>query len=175
MPVEYLCNMIGVSFKTNSKLIYQYNKVLEENKIMYINHNNDKFIQNSSTGRIRSYTNNYGRYEDKDYICEYAIKNINESIENDVISESNKRRKYSAWYNNLCNDFDKYIKIYSDKELIEMYEYIHSKNNRINDELDYIKESSQRNDLLNRLKDEDILLCIPCIKEYIDKRLVNAS
>ena len=56
-----------------------------------------------------------------------------------------------------------------------MYEYIHSKNNRINDELDYIKESSQRNDLLNRLKDEDILLCIPCIKEYIDKRLVNAS
>ena len=63
----------------------------------------------------------------------------------------------------------------SDKELIEMYEYIHSKNNRINDELDYIKESSQRNDLLNRLKDEDMLLCIPCIKEYIDKRLVNAS
>ena len=52
-----------------------------------------------------------------------------------------------------------------------MYEYIHSKNNRINDELDYIKESSQRNDLLNRLKDEDILLCIPCIKEYIDKKL----
>lgn len=70
MPQEYLCELMGISFDTNFKLILQYNKVLEENKIMYIYHH--KNMRRTVKGQIHSLPNHYGRYEDMNEIIKYA-------------------------------------------------------------------------------------------------------
>ena len=70
MPQEYLCELMGVSFDTNFKLLLQYNKVLEDNKIMYIYHHQN--VRRTVKGQIHSLPNHYGRYEDMDEIIKYA-------------------------------------------------------------------------------------------------------
>lgn len=70
MPQEYLCELMGVSFDTNFKLLLQYNKVLEDNKIMYIYHHQN--MRRTVKGQIHSLPNHYGRYEDMDEIIKYA-------------------------------------------------------------------------------------------------------
>ena len=71
MSQEYLCNLLGVSFDTNFKLLLQYNEVLETNKIMFIYHHQNK--RRTVNGQIHSIPNHYGRYEDMNEIIEYAI------------------------------------------------------------------------------------------------------
>lgn len=70
MPIEYLCDLMGVSFDTNFKLLLQYNKVLEDNKIMYIYHHQN--MRRTIKGQVHSLPNHYGRYEDMDEIIKYA-------------------------------------------------------------------------------------------------------
>ena len=74
-------------------------------------------------------------------------------------------------YNNLCYDFDRYVDTYSDKELIEIYKYIHLKNGEIEKELETAKEGTEYYDrLLDKLKDEDLFDDIPCVVEYINNK-----
>lgn len=71
MSQEYLCELMGVSFDTNFKLLLQYNKVLEDNKIMYIYHRQN--VRRTVKGQIHSLPNHYGRYEDMNEIIKYAV------------------------------------------------------------------------------------------------------
>ena len=173
MTQEYLCNLIGVSHDTNSKLIQTYNSILEENKLLFI-YRHTEMKRDKKTGQIKSFSNHYGRYEDKDDIEVFALNyektcGVNEEIVQS--DKSNQRRRLSSRYNNLCYDFDRYVDTYSDKELIEIYKYIHFKNDEIEKELEAAKEGTEYYDrLLDKLKDEDLFDDIPCVVEYINKK-----
>ena len=64
------------------------------------------------------------------------------------------------------------VSVDSDEELIEIYKYIHFKNGEIEKELETAKEGTEYYDrLLDKLKDEDLFDDIPCVVEYINKKL----
>ena len=173
MTQEYLCSLIGISHDTNSKLIQTYNSVLEENKLLYI-YRHTEMKRDKKTGQIKSFANHYGRYEDKDDIEIFAL-NYEKTcgVEEEIVQsdKSNQRRRLSSQYNNLCYDFDRYVDAYSDEELIEIYKYIHFKNDEIEKELETAKEGTEYYDrLLDKLKDEDLFDDIPCVVEYINKK-----
>ena len=178
MTQEYLCNQIGVNYKSNFKLIQQYNDVLEENKLLYI-HRHTEMKRDKVTGQIKSFANHYGRYEDKDDIDVFAI-NYEKScgIQEEIVQsdKSNQRRRLSQMYNNLCYDFDRYLWEYDDKTLIEIYKYIHFKNDEIEKELETtIEGSAYYNSLLEKLKDEDLFDDIPCVVDYVNKKLKETA
>ena len=173
MTQDYLCSLIGISHDTNSKLIQTYNSVLEENKLLYI-YRHTEMKRDKKTGQIKSFANHYGRYEDKDDIEIFAL-NYEKTcgIQEEIVQsdKSNQRRRLSSQYNNLCYDFDRYVDTYSDEELIEIYKYIHFKNDEIEKELETAKEGTEYYDrLLDKLKDEDLFDDIPCVVEYINKK-----
>ena len=173
MTQEYLCEQIGICYKSNFKLIQQYNDVLEEYQLLYI-YRHTEMKRDKKTGQIKSFANHYGRYEDKDDIEIFAL-NYEKTcgVQEEIVQsdKSNQRRRLSSQYNNLCYDFDRYVDIYSDKELIEIYKYIHFKNGEIEKELETAKEGTEYYDrLLDKLKDEDLFDDIPCVVEYINKK-----
>ena len=173
MTQEYLCEQIGICYKSNFKLIQQYNDILEEYQLLYI-YRHTEMKRDKKTGQIKSFTNHYGRYEDKADIEIFAL-NYEKTcgIQEEIVrsDKSNQRRKLSSQYNNLCYDFDRYVDAYSDKELIEIYKYIHFKNDEIEKELETAKEGTEYYDrLLDKLKDEDLFDDIPCVVEYINKK-----
>ena len=173
MTQEYLCEQIGICYKSNFKLIQQYNDILEEYQLLYI-YRHTEMKRDKKTGQIKSFSNHYGRYEDKADIEIFAL-NYEKTcgIQEEIVQsdKSNQRRKLSSQYNNLCYDFDRYVDTYSDKELIEIYKYIHFKNVEIEKELETAKEGTEYYDrLLDKLKDEDLFDDIPCVVEYINKK-----
>ena len=61
-----LCNV------TSASTIISYNKLLEQEKLIYI-YRNPELIRDPETGKYRNFTNHYGRYRDRWEIEEYAI------------------------------------------------------------------------------------------------------
>lgn len=178
MTQEYLCNQIGVSYKSNFKLIQQYNDVLEENKLLYV-YRHAEMKRDKITGQIKSFNNHYGRYEDKDDIDIFAVNYEKTCGVNDEIvqsDKSNQRRRLSQMYNNLCCDFDRYLLEYDNETLIEIYKYIHFKNEEIEKEFETATEgSTYYNSLLEKFKDEDLFDDIPCVVDYVNKKLKETA
>ena len=178
MTQEYLCDQIGVNYKSNFKLIQQYNDVLEENELLYI-HRHTEMKRDKVTGQIKSFANHYGRYEDKDDIDVFAV-NYEKScgVQEEIVQsdKSNQRRRLASQYNNLCHDFDRYSTEYDDTTLIEIYKYIHFKNEEIEKELETATEGSTYYDtLLEKLKDEDLFDDIPCVVAYVNKKMKETA
>lgn len=180
MSQEYLCNQIGVSYDSNAKLIQQYNTLLEDNHLLYI-YRHTEMKRDKKSGKIKSFTNHYGRYSDRDDIDTFAVNyeksyGVNEEIVQS--DKANKKRSISAKYNNLCNDFLKYTNKYSDDELIEIYIQIHHDNELIEKEIQepYVYEGSDYYDkLLDKIRDEDIFDNIPCVVEFVNRNYKTAS
>ena len=127
-----------------------------------------------NTGQFKSFSNHYGRYEDKEDIIIFA-KNYEKTCgitEKIVQSEkANVKRSISAKYNNLRWHFDRYSKQYSNNELIEIYKQIHHDNELINKELEgAVPGSDYQKKLMKKLRDENIFNDIPCIVDYIEKK-----
>lgn len=178
MTQEYLCEQIGICYKSNFKLIQQYNDVLEEYQLLYI-YRHTEMKHDKKTGQIKSFANHYGRCEDKDDIEIFAL-NYEKTcgVQEEIVQsdKSNQRRRLSSQYNNLCYDFDRYVDTYSDKELIEIYKYIHFKNDEIEKELETAKEGTEYYDrLLDKLKDEDLFDDIPCVVDYVNKKMKETA
>lgn len=176
MTQEYLCKEMGVVYKSNFKLLEQYNDILEQNKLLYI-YRHTELKRDKVTGQFKSFANHYGRYEDKEYIVKFAINyektcGVNEEI---VQSEkSNAKRRISAWYNNLYWDFDKFILKYTDEELISIYRQIHHDNELIEKELANTSEGTERYEFLcDKLRDEEIFDNIPCVVAYVNRESHN--
>ena len=70
--LEYLVSRIKISEQT----IIEYNRILEEKKLIYIYRAN-MCIRNSSTGEISKITNTYGRYTDKDKVIQAGESHAN--------------------------------------------------------------------------------------------------
>lgn len=80
-----------------------------------------------------SFSNHYGRYEDKQWIIQFANEyvatyNLKETETLVKAEKSKVNKRYAAIYNLLVKDFDKYIGNFSDVDLVGTYEYIHSRN-----------------------------------------------
>ena len=166
MTQGYLCNQLGIKYESNKKLIQQYNDVLEQNEILYI-YKHTKMKRNKITGQFKSFTNHYGRYEDKEAIAKFAIQYEKEcGVTEDVVQsqKANNKRRNSARYNNLRWDFDKYINEYSNDDLSH-------DNKLIEKELENTDEGTERyNSLQDKIRDEDIFDKIPCVIDYINHK-----
>lgn len=168
MTQEYLSQNTGI----NVSVIQSYNEILIDNHLLYV-HKHDEMTRNE-LGEFRSFPNHYGRYSDKDDIIAFSYAYLkSQGIRKDVVQseKANHKRSNSAKYNNLCRDFDRYVNLYSDNELIEIYKQIHHDNELIEEELSSTKEGSVYYDrLLDKLRDEDIFDNIPCVVDYVNRR-----
>lgn len=172
MTLDTLANWCG----TTKARIVEYNSILEKEKIIYVyRHKQNK--KDQETGQIMSFSNHYGRYEDKQWIIQFANEYVStyklKKTETLVKAEKSKiNKRYAAIYNLLSWDFDKYIGNYSDAELIGTYKYIHSKNICNEKKLNIIEEdSSAYEDILGKIKNEDLFDKIPCVVDYVNRKV----
>jgi hypothetical protein len=173
MSQEYLCQKSRIDGNT----LLNYNKILVSNKLLYV-YKHTELKRDINTGQFKSFSNHYGRYEDKEDIIVFA-KNYEKTCgitEKIVQSEkANVKRSISAKYNNLRWHFDRYSKQYSNNELIEIYKQIHYDNELINKEIKgAIPGSDYQKKLMKKLRDEEIFNDIPCIVDYIEKKKSTA-
>lgn len=172
MPLDTLADWCG----TTKARIIEYNSILETEKIIYI-YRHKQHKKNQETGKIMSFSNHYGRYEDKQWIVQFANEYVStfklKETETLVKAEKSKiNKRYAAIYNLLSWDFDKYIGNYSDAELIGTYKYIHGKNICNEKKLNIIEEdSSAYEDILGKIKNEDLFDNIPCVVDYVNRKV----
>ena len=126
MTIEYISDLSGISPRT----IKEYNRILENNQLLYI-FRQDDFLLSADDKNISRMANVYGRPDDKLYIDSYAnsqkkekktYKWINSEVEN-----ANRKRKLAQMYNQIANGKGQK---YSFEELQQVYDYIHSENNK---------------------------------------------
>ncbi len=160
---------------TTKARIIEYNSILETEKIIYT-YRHKQNRKDKETGQIMSFSNHYGRYEDKDWIIQFANEyvatfNLKET-ETLVKAEKSKiNKRYAAIYNLLEKDFDKYIGNFSDADLIGTYKYIHSKNACNEKNLRDTEEGTTAyDDILSKIKNEDLFDDVPCVVAYVNRK-----
>jgi hypothetical protein len=170
MTLDTLANWCG----TTKARIIEYNFILETEKIIYT-YRHKQNRKDKETGQIMSFSNHYGRYEDKDWIIQFANEyvatfNLKETETLVKAEKSRVNKRYAAIYNLLAKDFSRYIGNFSDVELIETYKYIHGKNICNEKELRNIEEGTAAYDeILSKIKNEDLFDHIPCVVDYVNK------
>ncbi len=159
---------------TTKARIIEYNSILETEKIIYTyRHKQNK--KDKETGQIMSFSNHYGRYEDKQWIVQFANEyvatyNLKETETLVKAEKSRENKRYAAIYNLLTKDFDKYIDKFSDEELIGTYKYIHNKNACNEKKLRETEEGTAAyNDIIDKIKNEDLFDDIPCVVDYVNR------
>lgn len=115
-PLEYMEDKIKVSKKT----LINYNRILEEMKLIYT-YRSDMCVRNNETTEIKRITNTYGRYADKDktiqagqhYSDEYGYTSDDSKVK---LRSSKENRSASAKYNAFIKgkeyDYDTLEEIY---------------------------------------------------------------
>lgn len=126
LTIEYISDLSGISERT----IIEYNKILENNNLIYIYRQND-FVLNTNTKELSRMINVYGRLEDKVYIDTFALnqKSYNNSykyIENNI-NVANHKRKLAQMYNQLLKGNDEK---YSQEDIQEIYSYVITENEK---------------------------------------------
>lgn len=122
-----------------------------------------------------SFSNHYGRYEDKQWIIQFANEyvatyNLKETETLVKAEKSRVNKRYAAIFNLLVKDFDKYIGNFSNEELIGTYQYIHSKNLCNEKKLREAEEgTSAYDDIIGKIKNEDLFDDIPCVVNYVNR------
>lgn len=126
MTIEYISDLSGISPRT----IKEYNRILENNQLLYI-FRQDDFLLSADDKNISRMANVYGRPDDKLYIDSYAnsqkkekksYKWINSEVEN-----ANRKRKLAQMYNQIAKGKGQK---YSLEEIQQVYDYIHSENSK---------------------------------------------
>lgn len=161
--------------RTTKARIIEYNSILETEKIIYT-YRHKQNRKDKETGQIMSFSNHYGRYEDKDWIIQFAneyVATYNLKETETLVKAENSRvnKRYAAIYNLLVKDFSRYIGNFSDIELIETYKYIHGKNICNEKELRNLEEGTAAYDeILGKIKNEDLFDDIPCVVSYVNRK-----
>lgn len=170
MTLDTLANWCG----TTKARIIDYNSILETEKIIYT-YRHKQNRKDKETGQIMSFSNHYGRYEDKQWIIQFANEyvatfNLKETETLVKAEKSKVNKRYAAIYNLLAKDFGKYIGNFSDADLIETYKYIHGKNLCNEKKLKDTEEGTAFYDnILSKIKNEDLFDDIPCVVAYVNK------
>ena len=159
---------------TTKARIIEYNSILETEKIIYT-YRHKQNRKDKETGQIMSFSNHYGRYEDKQWITQFAneyvaIFNLKETETLVKAEKSKVNKRYAAIYNLLAKDFNKYISNFSNEELIGTYQYIHNKNLCNEKKLREMEEGTVvYDDIIGKIKNEDLFDDIPCVVDYINR------
>lgn len=174
MTLDMLADWCG----TTKARIIEYNSILEAEKIIYT-YRHSQNRKDKETGQIMSFSNHYGRYEDKQWIIQFANEyvttfNLKETETLVKAEKSRVNKRYAAIYNLLEKDFDKYIGNFSDEDLIGTYKYIHSKNACNEKNLRDTEEGTAAyDDIIGKIKNEDLFDNIPCVVDYVNKQFEN--
>lgn len=147
VSIEYLSNLSGVSERT----IIEYNKLLEENKLLYVYRQKD-FILDEETG-VKSLSNIYGRLCDMEYIDRYALsqkkdKQSYKYVKSNNEKANNKRRLAQMYVQILKRNDSKY----SENDILEVYNYVISENEKY----EKLYEKNQYEDYLEKIRDTSV-------------------
>lgn len=170
MPKDFLCKKIGINYETCKSYIHQYDSVLEDHHLLY-NHRHKEMKRDKATGQIKSFTNHYGRYEDRKYIDQFADQYEKQCGPTEEIvrsSKSNEKRSLMQKYNSLVRDFEKYSVEYSEELLIKIYKHVHASNKKVLESMKNIQQGSYYYlELEEKLRDESVFQKIPCLETYL--------
>lgn len=147
LPISYLAKQMDVSTKT----IMDYNKFLEDAKLIYVYRQND-FVMDENNS-LKTLPNIYGRYEDKEYINTFAHnqrqynKSYRQTDEN--YNNANQKRRLAQMYQHICkgkgND-------YSEDEIISVYNYVFSENKKYEE----LYDKTQYDGYLDKIRDVEV-------------------
>lgn len=154
--IDYLSELSGISART----IIEYNKILEELKLLYIYRQQDFVIDKENN--IKSLSNIYGRACDKDYIIAFATnqQKYHESyryVNNNTIKVNNNRR-LAQMYQQLIKGGGKK---YTEGEIIEIYSYVIAENEKY--ERMYDKDGYENH--LDKIRDTTVFEKFDFLKE----------
>lgn len=145
--LEYLSQLSGIGERT----IIEYNKLLEENKLIYIHRQND-FVFEENNG-IRQLPNVYGRYCDYEYVDMFA-KNQKQNKDSynyrkNNHEKANTKRKFAQMYLQLLKGMGEK---YSKEEILDIYKYVLEENKKY--ERMYAKEKDEN--YLDKIRDIEV-------------------
>lgn len=159
--IDYLSKLAGISERS----IIEYNKILEENNLLYVNRNGDFVLDEQNN--IKKMSNVYGRPCDFEYINEFANskQKYNSSyryVQTNEVSANNNRRLAQMYQQILKGNGERYSKT----EIIEIYDYIVSQNKK------YEKLYAKHNydDYLNKIRDVSVFEKYDFIEMNHEKR-----
>lgn len=157
-PISYLAKQMDVSTKT----IMDYNKVLEDAKLIYIYRQNDFVLDENNS--LKTLSNIYGRYEDKEYIKTFAHnqRQYNKSYRHtdENYNNANQKRRLAQMYQHICKG--KYDD-YSEDEIIAVYNYVLSENKKYEE----LYDKTQYDGYLDKIRDIDVFEHFNFLKETI--------
>ena len=136
----------------NDGVAADYFKILEDAKVLYVYRHNQAIKNND--GKLKSITNHYGRFEDRAYIEQFAWE-YEENILGSNTKKANTKRALMAKYNFIVSDPEKNISRYTDDELVQIYKYVVSRNEK------------QQEIGLTDIRDLSVLENISCVQSYI--------
>lgn len=158
LPISYFAKQMGVSTKT----IMDYNKTLEDAKLIYVYRQND-FVLNENNS-LKTLSNIYGRYEDKEYIDVFAHnqRQYNKSYRqiDENYNNVNQKRRLAQMYQHICKG--KYDD-YSEDEIVLVYNYVLSENKKYEE----LYDKTQYDGYLDKIRDIDVFEQFDFLKETI--------
>lgn len=120
---------LSVDLDFSIRTIIRYNKILQDNKLLYIAKSND-LIVNEDNELMETIPNAYGRYCDKEFIDNYMkkYKKENKSVKFKKMNleKVNKNRRLAQEYNAIYYNG----KEYSYNKMYEIYKYVCEQNKK---------------------------------------------
>ena len=151
-PISYIASKANISTKT----AIDYNKTLEELRLIYICRSNDIVVDNS--GKIQnSFTNCYGRPEDMEAVKSFQtyreLNLSNKGIKN-LTKDANYRRSMKQKYNKILKSTT-----YDIEEVKKIYNHFAKENQNISLKIAKIKQKFEigainENDMKNKILEE---------------------
>ena len=158
LPISYLAKQMNVSTKT----IMDYNKLLEDAKLIYIYRQNDFVLDKNNS--LKTLPNIFGRYVDKEYIDAFAHnqRQYNKShrhMDENYNNANQKRRLAQMYQHILKGKYDDY----SEDEIITVYNYVLLENKKYED----LYDKTQYDGYLDKIRDIDVFKRFNFLKETI--------
>lgn len=155
--IQYLAKISKISVRS----VIDYNKILENNKLIYIYRHDDFLLFN---GELRQLSNVYGRFSDHEYIDVYGLRlsqteNVHKKSGIDI--DANKKRRLAQIYTQIY----KYHKTnYTREQILEVYNYVLKENERYQK----LYDDSKFNNYLDKIRDIEVFKEFDFLKEMFD-------
>lgn len=157
-PISYLAKQMDISTKT----IMDYNKALEDAKLIYVYRQNDFVLDENNS--LKTLSNIYGRYEDKEYIDVFAQNqrqyNKSHRHTDENYNNANQKRRLAQMYQHIRKG--KYDD-YSEDEIIAVYDYVLLENKKYEE----LYDKTQYDGYLDKTRDIDVFKQFDFIKEIM--------
>lgn len=159
--IDYLAKLAGISERS----VIEYNKLLEENNLLYVYRDNDFILDDENN--IKRLSNVYGRCCDSEFINEFANskQKYNSSyryVQTNKVAANNNRRLAQKYQQILKGNGERYSKT----EIIEIYDYIVSQNKKY----EKLYEKNNYDEYLNKIRDVSVFEKYDFIEMNHEKR-----